>query len=276
MWRFRFAMNLSIRQKLFAGFGLMLVLLVGGLALSINTMSGLNAHAHQLGTRDLEAATALGNVRTGIMTMRAAGGDNLQVPTAAMKKVTADAVTSARGAVLAGLKIYGQNLANPADGRAFAVVRQRADAIVAGSDKTMALSAQGQIKQAGANYGATQPLMPPFNDSALALASSRLKLARSDVAAAGSAYSKGRLLLLIVVLASVALGGSVAVLLSRTITNGVRELMRAAEGIADGDLEQSVTLESRDELGQTAGAFRRMIAYVQEWLVPPTRSPTAT
>ena len=40
--------------------------------------------------------------------------------------------------------------------------------------------------------------------------------------------------------------------------------MHAADGIAEGDIEQSVTLESRDELGQTASAFRRMIAYVQE------------
>ncbi|MGA2930162.1 MAG: hypothetical protein ABSG43_30065 [Solirubrobacteraceae bacterium] len=44
------------------------------LALWASTMSGLNGHAPQLGTRDLEAANALGNVRTGIMTMRAAGG----------------------------------------------------------------------------------------------------------------------------------------------------------------------------------------------------------
>jgi len=257
-------MTLSIRQKLLAGSGLLLVLLVGGLALSMNMMSGLNSHAHRLGTRDLEAATALGNVRTGIMTMRAAGGDNLQVPTAAMKKVTADAVTSARGAVVAGLQVYGQNLANAADGRAFAVVRQDANAIIAGSDKTMALSAQGNIKAAAANYAATQPLMPPFNNTAAALANSRLKLARSDVAAAGSAYSSGRLLLIVVVLVSLALGGGVAVLLSRKITNAVRELMHAADGIADGDVEQSVVLESRDELGETAGAFRRMIAYLQE------------
>ena len=68
--------------------------------------------------RDLVAVNALGNVRTGIMTMRAAGGDNLQVPTAAMKKVTADAVASARASVIAGLKVYGQNLAGAADAEA--------------------------------------------------------------------------------------------------------------------------------------------------------------
>jgi methyl-accepting chemotaxis protein len=257
-------MTLSIRQRLLAGFGLVLVLLVGALALSLNTMSGLNNHAQQLGTRDLTAVAALGNVRTGIMTMRAASGDNLQAPNATVKTVTADAVATARAAVVSGLAEYSQNLRDAADARAFAVVRQEADAILAGSDKTMALSAKDAIKLAAANYAATQPLMPPFNNDAAALAAGRQKAARGDVAAAGTAYSDGRLLLLVVALVCVALGAGVAVLLSRKITNGMRELLRAAEGIAEGDVEQSVTLASRDELGQTAGAFRRMIIYLQE------------
>ncbi len=257
-------MNGSIRQKLLAGFGLVLALLVGALALSLSTMSGLNDHAHELGTRDLTAVDALGNVRTGIMTMRAAGGDNLQAPNATVKTVTADAVASSRAAVISGLAVYAQNLRDAADARAFALVRREANAIIAGSDKTMALSAQGAIQAAAANYAATQPLMPPFNNNASALAASRLKAAHSDVAAAGTAYSDGSLLLLIVTLACLALGASVAVVLSRQITSGTRELMLAAEGIAQGDIEQSVTLRSRDELGQTASAFRAMIAYLQD------------
>jgi methyl-accepting chemotaxis protein len=257
-------MTLTIQRKLGAGFGVVLVLLVGALVLSLSALSGLNGRAQQLGGRDLVAVNALGNVRTGIMTMRAAGGDNLQVPTAAMKKVTANAVSSGRAAVVAGLSTYSQNIGGAADGRAFVVVRQDANAIIAGSDKTMALSAHGQLRAAVANYAATQPLMPPFNDAAFALANSRVKAARADTASAGSAYSSWRLILLMVAFVSVALGVGVAVLLSRKITSGIRQLMRAAEGIAEGDLEQSVSLESNDELGQTAGAFRRMIAYVQE------------
>ena len=41
-------------------------------------------------------------------------------------------------------------------------------------------------------------------------------------------------------------------------------MLRATEGIAEGDVDQQVTLESRDELGRTAGAFRRMIDYLKE------------
>ena len=256
--------DLSVRARLLAGFGVVLVLLVGGSVLSLTTISGLNTRAQKLGARELIAVNALGNVRTGIMTMRAASGDNLQVPTAAMKKVTADAVAAARAAVIAGLQVYARNVRDASDARAFTAVRQDADAIIAGSDQTMALSAQRQISKAVANYAATQPLMPTFNDASTALANNRLNAAHADTVAAESAYSSSRLMLLVAALVSVAVGVGVALLLARKITEGVRQLMRAADGIADGDVQQSVTLDSEDELGQTASAFRRMIAYLQD------------
>ncbi|MGA2926055.1 MAG: HAMP domain-containing methyl-accepting chemotaxis protein [Solirubrobacteraceae bacterium] len=257
-------MNLSIQQKLLAGFGIVLVLLVGALALSLSTMSAINDRTHTLGARDLVAIDALGQVRSGIMTMRAAGGDNLQVTTAAMKNVTAEAVTSARATVLAGLQVYGQHLGGAADRRAFATVKRDTLAVVAGSDHTMALSAQGRVKQAVANFAATQPLMPTFNNDSVALAAARLKASSADTASAASAYDSARLTILLVGLACVAVGIAVALVLSRRISGGVRELRRVAEAIADGDVEQRVALSSGDELGATANAFRTMISYLHE------------
>jgi methyl-accepting chemotaxis protein len=40
--------------------------------------------------------------------------------------------------------------------------------------------------------------------------------------------------------------------------------MAAANGIAEGDVQQSVTVSSKDELGATANAFGRMISYLEE------------
>ena len=53
-------------------------------------------------------------------------------------------------------------------------------------------------------------------------------------------------------------------MLSRRITGGVKQLMVAADGIAEGDVQQSVSVASRDELGETADAFRRMISYLEK------------
>ncbi len=56
----------------------------------------------------------------------------------------------------------------------------------------------------------------------------------------------------------------IAFFLSRSIANTVNIVTRAAEGIAKGDLKQSVEINSKDELGNMAAAFQRMIAYMQQ------------
>ncbi|HEY3764682.1 MAG TPA: methyl-accepting chemotaxis protein, partial [Gaiellales bacterium] len=55
---------------------------------------------------------------------------------------------------------------------------------------------------------------------------------------------------------------ALAYVISRSLVGGIRQMLTAAEGIADGDVDQKVTLHSSDELGETASAFRRMIVYL--------------
>jgi PAS domain S-box-containing protein len=60
------------------------------------------------------------------------------------------------------------------------------------------------------------------------------------------------------------LGLVIGFFLSRSIARGVRQIATAAEGLAVGDLNQRITLDSKDEIGLMAGAVRDMIAYQQE------------
>ncbi len=65
-------------------------------------------------------------------------------------------------------------------------------------------------------------------------------------------------------IAAAVIGLLVAFFLSRSIANTVIVVARAAEGIAEGDLEQFVEVTSKDELGDMAAAFQRMITYMQQ------------
>ena len=50
------------------------------------------------------------------------------------------------------------------------------------------------------------------------------------------------------------------VILSRTLTNPIRELTRATHAVSEGDLSQQVPVRSKDELGELAQAFNKMSA----------------
>ncbi|MDF1503756.1 methyl-accepting chemotaxis protein [Roseisolibacter sp. H3M3-2] len=68
----------------------------------------------------------------------------------------------------------------------------------------------------------------------------------------------------VVLLTGVAVLVLLTVYTTRAIMASLRDMARAAEGIARGDVEQTVTHRSRDELGTLADAFRGTIAYVTE------------
>ena len=52
--------------------------------------------------------------------------------------------------------------------------------------------------------------------------------------------------------------------LSQAISKGVGAMLKAAEGIAEGDLDQHVNVKSKDEIGDMANAFNRMIANLRQ------------
>lgn len=64
--------------------------------------------------------------------------------------------------------------------------------------------------------------------------------------------------------AAVGLGLAIGFFLSRNIARGVGQVATAARGLAQGDLNQHIALDSRDEIGQMAGSVRDMIAYQQQ------------
>ncbi|HEX2979806.1 MAG TPA: methyl-accepting chemotaxis protein [Anaerolineaceae bacterium] len=64
-------------------------------------------------------------------------------------------------------------------------------------------------------------------------------------------------------LAGAVIGIIIAIYIAQTISHGVRQMVKAAEHIARGEINQTITYHSDDEIGQLANAFRNMIAYIQ-------------
>jgi methyl-accepting chemotaxis protein len=87
--------------------------------------------------------------------------------------------------------------------------------------------------------------------------------AKSEAGNASSTASTSQWLVVLLGLAAIGIAVGLAALLARQISNAANQLLTAARGLAVGDVEQHVDLHSEDELGQTAAAFREMIAYLQ-------------
>jgi methyl-accepting chemotaxis protein len=95
--------------------------------------------------------------------------------------------------------------------------------------------------------------------SADAGADSKSAFAQAQVTESHALTTTIALLLLALVVGSV-----IAYVLARSISRGAGQMLTAATGIADGDVDQHLDVRSRDEIGETATAFERMVAYLKE------------
>ncbi|HEY9898559.1 MAG TPA: methyl-accepting chemotaxis protein [Pantanalinema sp.] len=103
-----------------------------------------------------------------------------------------------------------------------------------------------------------------IDDEMTQLAQQKEGIARTANETGHQTYEQARVMVLGLLAIAIALGVAIALFLSRAISRGLNTVAVAAEGIAKGELEQDVTVKSRDELGDLAQSFRQMIAYLKE------------
>ncbi|NJN93648.1 MAG: methyl-accepting chemotaxis protein [Anaerolineales bacterium] len=92
---------------------------------------------------------------------------------------------------------------------------------------------------------------------------------KSEQAKAASAentatYTSARLQLIGLIAGAIIVGLGVGFFLARSISNAARQMAGVAQGIARGNLNQTITVKSKDELGDMATAFGQMITYLQD------------
>jgi methyl-accepting chemotaxis protein len=122
---------------------------------------------------------------------------------------------------------------------------------------------QSAAQQALAGTGPLATAHDAMNTSIDKLKDIQAQDAQASKAEADAAQAAAVRQLLIVGVLGGLLAVGLGLFISRAITRPLAQVARAAEGIATGDLNQSLTIRSRDEIGQMAGAFSCMILYLQ-------------
>jgi diguanylate cyclase (GGDEF)-like protein len=87
--------------------------------------------------------------------------------------------------------------------------------------------------------------------------------ASEAAAASRSSSSLGVLAILVLLATAVMIAATVAILLARKTTRAVQQIGAAAKAISEGDIDQRVTVRSRDEFGEMAQHFDSMVEYLR-------------
>jgi methyl-accepting chemotaxis protein len=259
----------SIRTKLLAAFGVsLLLMLVLGL-LSIGRLGTENSHVSRLAskvvpaTQDVGQATALMNKyrKDELHYILATPGDR-----AGAAGVSGDLAgdLSDMSTLLHDYRAHGL-IADAKDASLLAGFQAAFDDYVAKTAAFRALADKGQVQAAGAVVG-TGPGDHAYDQlkaAAQAWSDYKTTVATAAAKTSRSAYDSGKTLIVALLIAAVAIAAAIALLFSRRLAVGIRQIGRAARAISRGDVDQQVDIHSRDELGEMAKDFGDMVEYLK-------------
>ncbi|HSP73585.1 MAG TPA: HAMP domain-containing protein, partial [Gaiellaceae bacterium] len=262
-------MTLTIRTKLLGAFlGVAALLLALGV-FALSEMGSIQKHTRSLGASAVPLEQAIGELKNVSGKYRR---DQLQMaaaPDTAFYKARVADMQGDLADVAAQVKQVQKYLEDDGNDRAAlgkvtAAWQHYVDATnsavaVRGGGGTENVSAAIEVLSTGAGDAAWDDLKAALKS----FDTMKLGEARAELAGAESAYSTVRVVTIVFAAVAVAVALALAFLLSRAITGAVRKILHAAEGIAEGDLDQDVSVSSRDELGKMSAAFGRMVEYLR-------------
>jgi HAMP domain-containing protein len=166
---------------------------------------------------------------------------------------------AARTKALAG---YAADVSDPRDRKLWQATRKEWSAYLHETAGFAAAVDSGQTNASKAMISNATDEFDRMKAAASTWSAYNFTLAHTALASAKSTAGTARMTVIALLVIAAAIAAGLAFAISRSITGGVRKMLRAAEGIAEGNLEQDVHASSRDEIGDTARAFERMIAYL--------------
>jgi methyl-accepting chemotaxis protein len=253
-------MRLTVRTKLFGGFGSVVLLLIVSATVAVSQLGTLKTRIDAVGGADLPSVQTIGDIGLAAADYRMADYRYVTALTAAEHSEAEASLRQDEQAVTSALGKYARSFVTDAHDRTLMSAVSAAWQTYLGRAKPIvALVHGGRKTEASTRLADTVHEYSSFDSQLKSWAANSRSVAGQDVKSANATYASGRLLLLVLALVGVVVAVGLAFVITRGIVNGVRRMLSAAESIGEGDLTVDVSdVRSSDEIGDMARAFQTM------------------
>jgi methyl-accepting chemotaxis protein len=156
--------------------------------------------------------------------------------------------------------VYERLIDSPREQELYQGFRTNWDRYLDQHTQALALSTAGKVEAAEALLrGSSQTIFARASGGLQELIELAVQAGLEATARSEATYFVSRNVVIAGLLATLLLSAGLAYLLTRSITTPLRAIVGATERIGRGDLSQRVTLTTRDEFGQLATSFNRMV-----------------
>jgi methyl-accepting chemotaxis protein len=255
-------MRFSIRTKLFAGFGAVIAILLILGVVALGQMGSIKAGTEAFNDDVVPSITAVDGAAEAAQAVRSIQYQHVLAPDDATMRALERALATDTGEVDTAIRAYrSQFVSDSHDGALLNAVAGAWKAYTQETRSVASLSKTGQDRQASTMLNKASGTFQRLDEALQRLVEGNQASADDHHAASLATYASAKRVTIALILFALTVGAAVAFVLSRSISEGVGAMLRAARGLAGGDIEQEVAVRSRDEIGDMAGAFAEMIAY---------------
>jgi len=254
--------RLTIRTKLLGSYGILIALMVVVATLGILRLQEAAARTDAMYVENVQGVQhALLTNQAMIASAREEKRAFLEPEGATRTRLIAESrawMSDAEQSMVA----YEATYDSEADRLQWEAVVAEVNPVIAARHHVLDLLEQGQYAEALEASVVMGPAIASMNAALTQTAGFNEQLAADAVQTAATMAASARTLMIALTFIAAAAGLALGWWISRGITSGVSKMGRAAQGIAGGDLEQDVSVSSKDEIGDMAQSFGRMKGYL--------------
>ncbi len=266
--------NLKIRTRLGLGFGAVLMLLVAIVGISYQqlrqsalTVDGMVEYQRRSEMADAwESKTQL-NVSRAVSIAKTAGLTDVQSYLGPLMKQTTEEINALQ-------KDLESSISSPEGKALFAEVGERRKVYIAAREKVMASLKQADQPAVDATLNNEMlPAATAYLNSMGKFQKYQADKASANVEVVRSALVRAEVVLVVLMAVSLAIGGALALAITRSITGPLIDAVKVAEHISNSDLSRDIRTDRKDEMGD----LMRALAHMQQslrTLVGQVRSAT--
>ncbi|MGZ4243807.1 MAG: methyl-accepting chemotaxis protein [Solirubrobacteraceae bacterium] len=243
----------TLRNQLLAAFAAVIVVFGIGVVVSVTSLSGVS-NTLQAGTARVKMADTLSkdtyNMQGSQLMATLNGG-------ASASDHARDVQNFAQE-----LAVLKPHMTTSADRSAFAAIEKDFAAWQVLNSRAMTFAkAHDKAKATALVTGAANDSTDRLSTHASGLAA---LISKEDAKDASASKSSATVITIVLGLIGVVLAIAIVLLLSRRIVGGVRQMLKAAKALAQGDVDQHVDVHGRDEIAAMGLAFGDVIDYLRE------------
>ncbi|MCZ2108477.1 MAG: methyl-accepting chemotaxis protein [Dehalococcoidia bacterium] len=258
-------MKFRLREKLLGSFAVVLVLsgIVGAVGIfQLSAAANRTADMYRQNVLGIQHALTVNNAMTasGREEAKADLAANGSAEQKALVKQAQDELAEAAKA----LDAYKVSIASATDEKQWDAVTAKVQRVIQNREKVLAAIESGDDATVTSVRTTMAGDITEMNKALADVGQFNADLSKSSKDATASAASSARTLLIGLSILAVVLGLGIAYFLARSISNAAKQATVAADSIARGNVNVSMSVKSQDEMGDLARSFGQMTEYLRE------------